>query len=215
MSPLPLAMLIPFMFQNPTSKQTSSDTERSACCSAGNLVLKHAHEATCAFGRCSCLLWRGSLGLAVLGLLGISWLLGCVLGLLGRIGSILRSWWILGLPRIVPVFSGWVLRLSRLSREVSGFSGSSRWSHYRAVGLVEVAEVELLVEKLDCMQRMPVVDLAEVVGAELLEEELDCMECRQVAEAAVERTGWCQKGKQRPRCLPHRQSLHQLELEKL
>ena len=88
-------------------------------------------------------------------------------------------------------------------------------SHYRAVGLVEVAEVELLVEKLDCMQRMPVVDLAEVVGAELLEEELDCMECRQVAEVAVERTGWCQKGKQRPRCLPHRQSLHQLELEKL
>jgi len=59
-------------------------------------------------------------------------------------------------------------------------------SQYRAVGLVEVAEVELLVEKPDCMQRMPVVDLAEVVGAALLEEELDYMECRQVAEQAAE-----------------------------
>jgi hypothetical protein len=66
-------------------------------------------------------------------------------------------------------------------------------SQYRAVGLAGVAE------------------------AGLLEEEWDCMACRQAAEqaaeVAVERTGWCQKGKQRPRCLPHRQSLHQLELE--
>jgi hypothetical protein len=92
-------------------------------------------------------------------------------------------------------------------------------SQYRAVGLAGVAEVELLVERLDCMQRMQVVDLAGVVEAGLLEEEWDCMECRRVAEqaaeVAVEHTGWCQKGKQRPRCLPHRQSLHQLELEKL
>jgi hypothetical protein len=92
-------------------------------------------------------------------------------------------------------------------------------SHHRAVGLAGVAEVELLVEKLDCMQRMLVVDLAGVVEPGMLEEEWDCMEYRlvveQAAEVAVERTGWCQKGKQRPRCLPHRQSLHQLELEQL
>jgi hypothetical protein len=90
---------------------------------------------------------------------------------------------------------------------------------YRAVGLAGVAEVELLVEKPGCMQRMQVVDLAGVVEAGLPEEEWDCMEytrvVEQAAEVAVERTGWCQKGKQRPRCLPHRQSLHQLELEKL
>jgi hypothetical protein len=72
-------------------------------------------------------------------------------------------------------------------------------SRYRAVGLAGVAEVELLVERLDCMRRMQVVDLAGVVEAGLLEEEWDCMECRQVveqaAEVAVEHTGWCQKGK--------------------
>jgi len=92
-------------------------------------------------------------------------------------------------------------------------------SQHRAVGLAGVAEVELLVEKPGCMQRMQVVDLAGVVEAGLPEEEWDCMEytrvVEQAAEVAVERTGWCQKGKQRPRCLPHRQSLHQLELEKL
>jgi len=42
-------------------------------------------------------------------------------------------------------------------------------SRYRAVGLAGVAEVELLVEKLDCMQR--IVDLAGAVEAGLLEEE--------------------------------------------
>jgi hypothetical protein len=72
-------------------------------------------------------------------------------------------------------------------------------SHHRVVGLAGVAAVELLVEKLDYMQCMQVVGLAGAVGAGLLEEEWDCMECRQVAEqaaeVAVERTGWCQKGK--------------------
>jgi hypothetical protein len=63
--------------------------------------------------------------------------------------------------------------------------------HHRVVGLAGVAEVELLVEKLDCMQRMQVVDLAGVVEAGLLEEEWDCTEYRlvveQAAEVAVER----------------------------
>jgi hypothetical protein len=83
-------------------------------------------------------------------------------------------------------------------------------------GLLGLVEVGWQVENSDCMEHKQVVDLVEGYKAGLLEEEWDCMQRRQVADPAVERTGWCQIGKQRPWCLakkPNRQSLHQLELE--